>query len=92
MVAETKAKKKAEASITTISRLENGEQMVGVLRLMQIAKALGVTADAYDEETEKTVSDEWNERIICLLEKYSARQKKYIWKMMTELLELHSED
>lgn len=83
-----------EVSTTTISRLENGDQMVGVLKLMQIAEALGVTADTllYKDETEKPASDEWDERIICLLEKYSVGQKKYIWRMMTELLELHSGD
>lgn len=81
-----------DVSTPTISRLENGEQMVGVLKLMQIAEALGVTADAllYEPKSEKTEVDEWDGRIIVMLDKYTARQKEYIWKVMMGLRELQS--
>lgn len=79
-------------SITTISRLETGERMVGVIKLMQIAEALGVTADAllYDPETKMPEADEWDERITCVLEECSSREKEYIWKMASEFLKLRS--
>lgn len=83
-----------EVSTTTISRLENGDQMVKVSKLMQIADALGVTADVllYSSEPERTLSDGWNERITILLEKYSNRQKEYIWKVMKAFWDLESEE
>lgn len=82
-----------DVSSTTISRLENGDQMVGVFRLMRIADALGTTADAllYPSDPEQTESDEWKERMIALIEKYTDRQKKYIWKVMKAFSELESE-
>ena len=80
-----------EASTTTISRMEIGKRMVGVEKLMQIAEALGVTVDAllYDSEEKLSETDEWDERIICLLEKCTADEKKYIWKMAEGVLNLH---
>lgn len=84
----------AEVSTTTISRLENGEQMVGVLRLMRIAEVLGTTADEllYAQKPEQAASDEWHDRIVILLEKYTCRQKKYIWKVMKAFSELEFDD
>lgn len=79
-------------SAPAISRIETGKLMLGVPTLLQIAEVLGITANTllYPPEQEKPVSDEWNERIIILLEKYSVEQKEYIWKTMKGFLELQS--
>lgn len=83
-----------DVSTTTISRLEHGDQMVKVFKLMQIAEALGVTADVllYPSETCQAASDEWDEQIVILLERYSSKQKEYIWKVMKAFWDLESED
>lgn len=82
-----------DVSATTISRLENGDQMVGVFRFMRIAEALGTTADEllYTSAPGQTETDEWKERMIVLIEKYTDRQKKYIWKVMKAFSEFESE-
>lgn len=82
-----------DVSSTTISRLENGDQMVGVFRFMQIAEALGTTADAllYPSEAEQPL-DEWKERMTVLIEKYTDKQKEYIWKVMKAFSEFEAGD
>ena len=82
-----------DVSATTISRLENGDQMVGVFRFMRIAEALGTTADVllYSSAPGHTETDEWKESMIALIEKYTDRQKKYIWKVMKAFSEFESE-
>lgn len=82
-----------DVSATTISRLENGDQMVGVFRFMRIAEALGTTADEllYTSDPGQPETDEWKERMIVLIEKYTDRQKQYIWKVMKAFSEFESE-
>lgn len=82
-----------DVSSTTISRLENGDQMVGVLRFLQIAEALGTTANAllYPSEAEQPL-DEWKERMTVLIEKYTDKQKEYIWKVMKAFSEFEAGD
>lgn len=91
---QEKLAEKVDVSTTTISRLEHGDQMVKVSTLMRIADVLGVTADAllYSPEPEQAETDEWDERIIILLERYSSKQKEYIWKVMKAFWDLESED
>lgn len=84
---------RVDVSSTTISRLENGDQMVGVFRLIRIAEALGTTPDAllYPPETEQSIEDEYKERMIALIEKYTGKQREYIWKVMKAFSEFESE-
>lgn len=79
--------KKVYVSASAISRLEKGKQLVSVPTMMRIAETLGVTVDdlLYGSKEVMTTDDEWDQKIIILLEKYSPKQKERIWKIMKEM-------
>ncbi len=79
-----------ELSSTTISRLENGEQMVSVGTMLRIAQALqiktGALFDDFDFGTEKKRPDKDFE-IVELLDKCSINQKVHIVKYVKLMME-----
>lgn len=68
-----------DLSLTSISRLENGHQIVSVLKLIEIATALNVEVSVLLQDTQLELeSDNLNDLIIETLKDCSEEQKEYI--------------
>lgn len=83
---------KVDVSLTTISRLENGRQMVSVAKLVKISEALQIEAGSLLSDFDFCNPNSKNEvdtRIALLLERCSIREKNYLLDVLELYVKYH---
>lgn len=81
-------------STTTISRLETGSQCVSAVKLVEIAEALKIDAALLFGDFRRNEMHQKNgvdEEIVCMLEGFSQREKKFILDYLKNFMEFNME-
>lgn len=83
-----------DVSVSSISRLENGQHMVSVEKLIEIAKALnvGIETILYDFSNKEDGMDEETSQFVLLLERCTPEGKERLYHIVRMIMDYAAGD